>query len=286
MFFAFNEKNAISIRVSDHQLDAFWSQLSEKYSDDGFPKIEDAYKVKSLGGGYSEISLMPSSGFINETATILGHIDIALLEQFRDNESLYKDAKEWISSIVAAGAFEPWEDYRKRTNAVRIAQGFAALAPVEGGTTPNGHWVRVTAIEADLTSRALSETFVNVWIRASFDPDKTDPDLPTPTFYLLLDDLENPTISHVTLASYKEKDMPTDGSRPRLDFIIAETGHATGFRNRNPYPTFEADIDALVKIEGLHYRPNFVGNRLDPDEVRAEFEAAQREDFDNGMSGP
>lgn len=122
-----------------------------------------------------------------------------------------------------------------------------------------GSWFKVTGTEAANAATVLSSTGVRMWIEAQAKWDLRDGKA-WPDFYLLLDDKESPTRAHVALAAIG-KDVAEAGKTP---ISISERGHATGFANRNPYPAFAADIEALVAHERLEFSPNYMGGPIYP----------------------
>lgn len=162
---------------------------------------------------------------------------------------------------LAAGQTADLATLDKNESARVEAAGLAALTSLEGGETDRGVWVRVTGRDASSLATRLSETAVSLWIESRFERVQRDNEV-LPEFYLLVDDPSAPTRAHVTLAAAREADV-TEETRVAL---IARFGHATGFRNENPYPEFAEEIDTLVRAEGLALKPNWMGRTLhDPE---------------------
>lgn len=169
---------------------------------------------------------------------------------------IYRGA--WVAHLLTRGhpadlsAFSKYERDRLQTS------GLAALAPVAGGETDRGAWLRVTGRDASLLATRLGETAVSRWIEKRFEGPSSEGEA-MPEFYLLVDDPAAPTRAHVTLAAARESDLEA-GLEVRM---IEPCGHATGFRNDNPYPEFAEEIGMLMRAEGLALRPNWMGREID-----------------------
>jgi hypothetical protein len=169
---------------------------------------------------------------------------------------IYRGA--WVDHLLAGGHPADLAAFSRHERARLETVGLAALAPVAGGETNQGVWMRVTGRDASLLATRLGETAVSRWIEKRFEgPSEAGEAMPE--FYLLVDDPAAPTRAHVTLAAARESDLET-GLRVR---IIAPVGHTTGYRNDNPYPEFAEAIETLRRVEGLALRPNRMGRELD-----------------------
>lgn len=165
----------------------------------------------------------------------------------------------WVDHLLAGGHPADLAAFSKHEHARLEKAGLAALSLVAGGETDQGAWVRVTGRDASLLATRLGETAVSRWIENRFDrPSEAGEAMPE--FYLLVDDPGAPTRAHVTLAAAREGDLEA-GLEVRM---IAPAGHATGYRNDNPYPEFAEAIETLRRVEGLALRPNWMGRGLDP----------------------
>ena len=171
---------------------------------------------------------------------------------------IYRGA--WVDHLLAGGPPADLTAFNKYERDRLQASGLSALAPVEGGETDRGASVRVTGRDASLLATRLGETAVSRWIESRFERLPREDEV-LPEFYLLVDEPTAPTRAHITLAAAREADL-TEGSRVAL---IARCGHATGFRNENPYPEFAREIETLVQAEGLALKPNWMGRVLEPE---------------------
>jgi hypothetical protein len=171
---------------------------------------------------------------------------------------IYRGA--WVDHLLEGGHPADLAAFSKHEHARLESVGLAALSPVEGGETDRGVWMRVTGRDASLLATRLGETAVSRWIEKRFDGPSEEGEV-MPEFYLLIDDPATPTRAHVTLAAAPESDLEA-GRQVRM---IEPCGHATGFRNENPYPEFAGEIDTLVRTEGLALKPNWMGRVLNPE---------------------
>lgn len=135
-----------------------------------------------------------------------------------------------------------------------VPQGMALIC-----ASPNGAWVKIAKQEAAADAGLLSRTGIRLFIDAGKKIDPSDGSV-SPHFYLLLDSAEAPTRAHVAFAALT-KAQAESGLVPKF---IAPHGHATGYRNVNPYPEFAEDIDLLVQREALEFRPNYMGRLVEP----------------------
>lgn len=169
---------------------------------------------------------------------------------------IYRGA--WVDHLLAGGHPADLAAFSKHEHARLERAGLAALAPVDGGETEQGVWVRVAGRDASLLATRLGETAVSRWIEKRFDGPSSEGEA-MPEFYLLVDNAAAPTRARVTLAAARESDLEA-GRQVRM---IAPNGHTTGYRNDNPYPEFAEAINTLARAEGLALRPNWMGRELD-----------------------
>jgi hypothetical protein len=169
---------------------------------------------------------------------------------------IYRGA--WVDHLMAGGHPADLAAFSRHEHARLETAGLAALAPVAGGETDQGAWVRIIGRDASLLATRLGETAVSRWIEKRFDGPSCEGEA-MPEFYLLVDDPAAPTRAHVTLAAARESDLEA-GLPVRM---IASGGHTTGYRNDNPYPEFAEAIEILQRVEGLALRPNWMGREID-----------------------
>jgi hypothetical protein len=135
---------------------------------------------------------------------------------------IYRGA--WVDHLLDGGHPADLSAFSRYERDRLLTSGLAALAPVEGGETDRGAWVRVTGRDASLLATRLGETAVSRWIETRFERPEPEGEA-MPEFYLLVDDPAAPTRAHVTLAAARETDLAT-GARVRM---IEPCGHATGW---------------------------------------------------------
>jgi len=251
--------------------------LQERFLD----QLQLAYRVSDESGSGPEalgIRLDPEGGHATLSYPKGGTAgDLVLLASARTDVGLIAPAAEgvenrrndpmshiyrgtWVDHLLAGGHPADLTAFSKHEHARLETAGLAALSPVRGGETDRGAWLRDSGRDASLLATRLGETAVSRWIEKRFDGPSEEGEA-MPGFYLLVDDPAAPTRAHVTLAAARESDLEACA---RI-LMIEPCGHATGFRNENPYPEFAGEIDTLVRTEGLALKPNWMGQVLNPE---------------------
>lgn len=271
MFFPFAKDETapplVSLPIPNGLQEQFFDQLRLAYrvSNESGSGPEDLGIRLSHEGGVATLSY-PKGGAAGDLVLLAAaRTDAGLIApaaegvETRRNDPMshiYRGA--WVSHLLEGGHPEDLAAFSRQEHARLEKAGIAALAPVAGGETDQGVWLRVTGRDASLLATRLGETAVSRWIEKRFDGPSSEGEA-MPEFYLLVDDLAAPTRAHVTLAAARESDLEA-GRQIRM---IASDGHTTGYRNDNPYPEFAEAIETLRLTEGLALKPNWMGRELD-----------------------